>query len=109
MLTASLSSGDYWRAFAAIVVWCLLGVLVGEYAQRKGRSAWGFTALAIIIGPILGLVVALLVEDRRTPKDAQVVGVTSDLAQLGDLRERGLLTEQEFAEAKARAMGETAS
>lgn len=59
---------------AVIVVWLLLSVVVGVLARRKGRSWFGWTLLALVLTPLIGLPVVLLVKPGK-PKLAVTMRV----------------------------------
>ena len=47
---------------APVSLWLLLSALIGIYANNKGRSGLGFFGLSILLSPLIGLIIALLVE-----------------------------------------------
>jgi hypothetical protein len=55
------------------VAWIGFSVLVGAYANTKGRSFLGFTVLSLIISPLLGLIVALLFKANPDAVEARAV------------------------------------
>lgn len=42
------------------MLWAVLSVLVGVYADRKGRSGVGFFVLSLVLSPLVGFVVAFV-------------------------------------------------
>lgn len=119
--------------FLLIVFWLACAVGVGMLANSKGRSFWGYALLSIITSPILGLVVALLVSDlykEAAKKQEQAtqnerhleslkaiarsntaasptqdnISVADELEKLASLKERGILTEDEFTTKKAQLL-----
>ena len=48
-----------------IIVWCLLLVAVGIYANRKGRSAIDFTVLSFFLSPISGFICAWIASPNK--------------------------------------------
>ena len=42
------------------IVWVLLCILVGIYANSKGRSSFGFFFISLILSPIIGFLMALI-------------------------------------------------
>jgi hypothetical protein len=45
-----------------IILWLILSILVGAYANSKGRSGIGYFILSMILTPVLGLIIAIIVE-----------------------------------------------
>lgn len=50
------------------VVWFVLALLCGMYAQSKGRSGFGFFLLAVILSPLIGFIAAAI----ASPKTAAI-------------------------------------
>ena len=55
------------------VVWLVLAILVGVYASSKGRSGIGFFFLAVLLSPLIGFVVALVVQPIRANTEAKAI------------------------------------
>lgn len=93
-----------------VVVWTILSVVIGEYAERKGYNALLFTLIPFSLSPPVGLVIVLLLEDKRAPAAAGPSSTApsraGELERLAGLRERGALTDEEFAREKQRLFGE---
>ncbi|WP_050577335.1 SHOCT domain-containing protein [Pseudomonas cremoricolorata] len=95
-------------------------------ANSKGRSFWGFTLLSVITSPLLGLIIVLIVSDlnKESAREAHLaaenerhlesikaiarstgttapaqehVSVADELEKLAALKERGVLTDEEFS------------
>lgn len=108
--------------------WMLLAVLVGFFADSRGRSGFGFFLVSMLLSPIIGLVIVLVMpnkiqeekiaEQRREDHELQLasinaiasranaatedqLSVADKLIKLGELRDRGLLTDGEFKTQKA--------
>lgn len=45
-----------------IFIWFILAILVGVYASSKGRSSLGFFFLAVLLSPLIGFLIALVVQ-----------------------------------------------
>lgn len=43
-----------------IILWFIFAILVGIYANSKGRSGVGFFFLSVILSPLIGLIIALI-------------------------------------------------
>ena len=74
------------------------GTAQQDYQQEQGYAA---PAVAVAAGPSPGQVV------QPQPMDAAPAGndLTSQLQQLADLHSQGILTDEEFAEGKAKLLG----
>lgn len=42
-----------------IVLWIMLSILVGAYANSKGRSGIAYTLLSLILSPVVGIFLAI--------------------------------------------------
>jgi hypothetical protein len=45
--------------------WVIFSILVSVYAGKKGRSGGGFFLLSLLLSPLIGFLIALLVQPRR--------------------------------------------
>lgn len=90
--------GEFIVIALLIVVWIVPAVLVGRYAARKGYSYELFALFAIFVSFFVAWFVAYLLP----PRGAQSV---SELERLSRLHAAGSLTDDEFAQAKARSLG----
>lgn len=45
-----------------VFFWLLFAVLVGFFANNKGRSGFGFFLLSLLLSPLIGFIIALLVK-----------------------------------------------
>lgn len=109
-------------AFLFLWIWIAVGVVFDVFRSRDlsnwAKAAW---LLMIFIFPLIGVLIYLLVrghtmhehesQDRarfevfgRYPSGGAPSTAVDDLTRLGELHERGLLTDEEFASAKARAL-----
>ncbi|EOX4083221.1 hypothetical protein ACM65P_004326 [Vibrio alginolyticus] len=43
-----------------IIIWLMLAIAVGVYADNKGRSGVGFFLLSVLLSPLIGIVIAVL-------------------------------------------------
>jgi hypothetical protein len=55
------------------VIWLVLAILVGVYASSKGRSGIGFFFLAVLLSPLVGFVIALVVQPIRANTEAKAI------------------------------------
>jgi len=132
MLLAEFGTGQVfwsmlWFFLFFIWIWLLIS-LFGDIFRSKDLSGWGkaLWTIFIIILPFLGVLVYLIVRgnsmQERALQDAanrenqfrgyvQSVAATSDggsadeIAKLADLREKGVISDDEFQAAKAKALG----
>jgi Na+/H+-dicarboxylate symporter len=47
--------------FVILLPYLILSLLVGMYANKKGRSTLGFFIIAALLSPLIGFVIALIV------------------------------------------------
>jgi len=52
------------------IIWLFLCVLVGIFANSKGRSGFGFFLLSVLLSPLLGFIIALIVKEGKVAKDS---------------------------------------
>ena len=132
MLLAEFGTGQVfwsmlWFFLFFIWIWLLIS-LFGDIFRSKDLSGWGkaLWTIFIIVLPFLGVLVYLIVRgnsmQERALQDAanneaqfrgyvQQVAATSgsggtadELAKMADLRDKGVITEEEFQKAKAKAL-----
>jgi hypothetical protein len=127
VLFASFSFGDALLTVLEVAllflwIWIAIGVVFDVFRSRDlsnpAKAAW---LLLIFVLPLIGVLIYLLVrghtmhehqlEDqaRRQVFDSFPSGgapsrAVDDLTRLGELHERGVLTDEEFEVAKARAL-----
>jgi hypothetical protein len=51
--------------------WFICALLVGLYARKKGRSGIGFFFLSVLLSPLLGFLIALIVDEQRDTVEAR--------------------------------------
>jgi len=99
-------------AFLFLWIWIAVGV-VFDIFRSSDLSNWGkaLWSLAIIVLPYLGVLAYLVVQDRaryaafeRFTRSGTSAGPGDDIGKLVELRERGVLTDEEFERAKAKAL-----
>jgi len=104
-------------------IWVIIGV-ISDIFRSKDLGGWGkgFWALFIIIIPWLGVLCYLIVRgsgmqerslhmlvesekiQRAYIKEAAGASVADELAKLADLRDKGVVTEEEFKAHKAKLL-----
>ncbi len=106
-------------------IWIAIGVVLDIFRSHD-LSGWGkaLWLLFIVILPLLGVLIYLIVRGRamheRTADTARsqdqafrqyvrqaAASPADDLAKLADLRDRGVLSEEEFQSAKAKTLAGT--
>jgi hypothetical protein len=110
-----------------LVVWVIFAVIVGAAASGRGRSVAGWIVLSILISPLLALILLVVMPNLRDQRARELAhredlqhlaaiaaGPTSasqpiahvaesrenpmaTLTTLADMRDRGLITLEEFA------------
>ncbi len=104
-------------------IWIAIGVVLDIFRSRD-LSGWGKAGwmLLIIILPFLGVLIYLIIRGHRMHErtfDAArsqdeafrayvrtaASSPADDVAKLADLRDRGVISEEEFERAKAKALG----
>ena len=130
MLLAEFGSGQVflsmlWFFLFFIWIWLLIAVF-GDIFRSHDLSGWGkaLWSIFIIFLPYLGVFVYLIARGHKmgehaaqaaTEQEAQLrtyvqnVAATSgsgadELAKLADLRDKGVISEEEFQQAKAKAL-----
>jgi Short C-terminal domain len=130
MLTGSFGSGQVllsmlWFFLFFIWIWLLITVFADIFRSHD-LSGWAkaFWTIFVIILPFLGILVYLIARGKHMQEHAvqaaqaqdaamreyvQSVATTSspadEVARLADLRDRGVLSDAEFEQAKAKALG----
>jgi hypothetical protein len=56
-----------------IIFWLVLAILVGVFASSKGRSGVGFFFIAVLLSPLIGFIIALVVQPIRANTEAKAV------------------------------------
>jgi hypothetical protein len=132
MLAAEFGTGQvFWSMlwFFLWIIWIwLLIVIFGDIFRSDDLSGWGkaLWSLFVIFLPYLGVFVYLIARGHKIQehrlRDAQSQeaamrqyvqnvagseggGTADEIARLADLRDRGVISEDEFQRAKARALG----
>jgi hypothetical protein len=110
-------------AFMFLWIWIAVGV-VFDIFRSHDLSNWSkaLWVLLIFVFPLIGVLVYLIVRGhtmhehethdrqqyeafRQFTRGVTSPGPTNDVSKLADLRDRGVLTDEEFERAKGRALG----
>ena len=132
MLAAEFGTGQvFWSMlwFFLWIIWIwLLVVIFGDIFRSDDLSGWGkaLWSIFVIVLPYLGVFVYLIARGHKIQEhhlqEAQAQeaamrqyvqnvagsgggGTADELARLADLRDRGVISEDEFQGAKAKALG----
>ena len=131
MLLAEFGTGQvFWSMlwFFLFFIWIWMLIMVfGDIFRSDDLSGWGkaLWSIFIIFLPYLGVFVYLIARggkmQQRAVKDAATQeaafrahvqevagssgGAADEIARLADLRDRGVITDDEFQQAKAKALG----
>tara|TARA_R110002167_G_scaffold329681_1_gene536355 strand:+ start:80 stop:346 length:267 start_codon:yes stop_codon:yes gene_type:complete len=76
-----------------IVLWIIFAILVGVYANSKGRSGFGFFLIAALLSPLIGFIIALVVSPINSK-------VEQNALEAGDVKKCPSCAELVKAEAK---------
>jgi hypothetical protein len=132
MLADEFGSGQVflsmlWFFLFFIWIWLLI-VIFGDIFRSDDLSGWGkaLWSLFIIVVPYLGVFVYLIARGHKMQEHqvrqaqaqdaamrdyvqsvagSQSGGAADEIARLADLRDRGVISEAEFQQAKANALG----
>ena len=47
------------------IVWLVLCILAGFYASSKGRSGIGIFIVSLLLSPLIGFIIALILENKN--------------------------------------------
>jgi hypothetical protein len=110
-------------AFLFLWIWIAIGVIFDIFRSRDlsnwAKALW---VLFIFVFPLIGVVVYLIVRGhtmhqhqaqdqaqleafRQFTQGQQSGGTADDLHRLADLKDRGVLTDEEFERAKSKVLG----
>lgn len=96
----------FWVGIILVDIW--VASLIAGYAQKRERSWTLFFWLSLIVSPIIPLIVVAAIEPARpvagTPQQGKNSlndqGIPGQIEKLGELRDKGLITEREFQQKK---------
>ena len=103
-----------------VIIWIICGVVAAVVASSKGGSGCLYAILGFILGPF-GIILAFVAGPSKSeqetparspqvqaPAQAASIGgresISIELERLAGLRDRGVLTEEEFQEQKRRLL-----
>jgi len=132
MLAAEFGTGQVflsmlWFFLFFLWIWLLI-VIFGDIFRSRDLSGWAkaLWTIFVIVLPFLGVFVYLIVRGRKMGEHAMQAaeeqdaamrkyvqsvassdskGAADEIARLADLRDRGVINEEEFQQGKAKALG----
>lgn len=95
-----------------LLFWIIMGVVVGIIANSKGKSFFPWFFYGVMIWPVaLTHIIVTKSENQKAaaaPAAQETQGDPVDkLAKLAELKEKGVITEEEFQEQKRKLLGES--
>jgi len=105
-----------------VIAWITFSVLVGLLGSDRKIGFWGSFLLSIILSPLIALIITLLSKSLKQQRvddeilqnqkeqtrllaeksDINLVSIADEIEKLLKLKDKGLLTEDEFQQAKQR-------
>jgi len=79
-------------------LWIPVSFAVAFLGIDRKIGYWGTFILSILLSPLVGIIIALTSKRKRE----YLSHVQSELTKLKDMKEKGLLTEDEFKQQKAK-------
>lgn len=99
-------------AMGYFIIGVLCAIFTAIIAEGRGRSYGLWFLLGLIFGPLALLIVAAVPKDRTASPSPPIVepqgpisSLANDLTQLANLRDQGILTDEEFATQKRKLLG----
>ncbi|SHK67322.1 SHOCT domain-containing protein [Rhodothermus profundi] len=94
-----------------LIFWIIMGAVVGIIANSKGKNWFPWFLYGALIWPVaLTHIIVTKSEKQETATTPTAKEVQSDLvdklAKLAELKEKGVITEEEFQEQKRKLLGE---
>lgn len=92
--------------FFVVGIYAVIGVQIGKFAQKKGRSFLTFFWLTVLLSPIItGIIVAVMQPLPGNTSNQLPPREVAELAKAADLLKEGLITHEEFKAIKAKVLG----
>ena len=111
---------------AIFMLWVSFAVGIGFWADARGRDAGLFFFLAVILSPLLAALILLITPNlkleakrqeqeraereihleqiKAIAKPTEPLSMASELEKLAELRDRGVLTDEEFKQQKEKLL-----
>lgn len=100
-----------------LFIWIFFAAIVGAIASDKTGGFWGGFLWSLLLSPVIGLIIALVSKTKQRAELEQKAfnnlasmprtkeaNLSDDLEQLQKLKEKGLLSEQEYQTMRSNAM-----
>ena len=101
------------------ILWLAGSIFSGMIASNKNRSFIGYFMLGALLSPLIGIGAALIVKDnsqptiqkvevqnRKSSNDQRASEGASKLKELNNLKDEGLITDDEFEEKRKKIVNE---
>jgi len=93
-----------------LLFWIIMGVVVGIIANSKGKSFFPWFFYGLMIWPVALTHIIVTKSENREAAAPAAQETQSDpvdkLAKLAELKEKGVITEEEFQEQKRKLLAE---
>lgn len=76
-----------------VVLWLVFAILVGVYANSKGRSGFGFFLISALLSPLIGFIIALIISPINSKVEQKAL-------EAGDMKKCSSCAELVKVEAK---------
>ena len=95
-----------------LIISGVAALLIGGWGESKTVGFWGAVAISFFLTPLIGIIVVALSKDKKQlakerailKKAAQPTSVADELTKLAQLKESGILTEDEFNSQKMKLL-----
>lgn len=101
-------------SMAIFLVWGVASLIIGFVGEKKTIGFFGAFFVSLLLSPIIGLVITMLSKDKAQLQKEQAlinmalttnqISVAEEIGKLADLKERGLITQDEFDNQKEKIL-----
>jgi hypothetical protein len=105
--------------------WIIFSFIVGALGSGRNIGFWGAFFLSLILSPVIGLIITLFSKDKEDEKykqevlitqkqqqetltkiqdNAKTTSIADDLNKLKEMKDNGLLNDEEFQKAKEKIL-----
>lgn len=94
------------------LVWAVLSILVAAFADSRGRSAFGYLLLALVLSPLLGFIILLVTPNLKARAQEEAARAREEenrAAERQRVHEREIVALKAVVEAPPRASGAAAT
>ena len=113
--------GDVFMTMLVFFFWvlyiCMFMAVFGDIFRRHDLSGWGKAGwtLLVVVLPLVGILAYMVTRPKPTQEELAMMGYgnrprghgissADEIAKLAELRAQGVITEEEYARLKARAV-----